>query len=64
MAIVTSGLMCAPVAGAVAETRDDTRIALPKRIPTGTAARGQVDSVAPKRPDTKFSEPEAIPSII
>jgi hypothetical protein len=64
VAIVTIGLMCAPVAEPVAETRVDTRIVLPKSIPTGTTARGQVDSVATSRPDTKFSDPEAIPSMI
>ena len=64
MAIVTSGLIWAPVAGAVAETMIDTRTVLPKNIPTGTVVRGQVDSVAASRPDMKFSDPEATPSII
>ena len=61
--MVTSGLMCAPVAGAAAETRMDTMTVLPKNIPTGTADRGHVDSVATKRPDIKLSEPEATPSM-
>jgi len=62
--IVTSELMCAPDAEAVAETRIDTRTVLPMSIPAGTAARGQVDSVATMRPDKKFSDPAAIPSMI
>ena len=64
MAIVTIELMCAPVAEPVAEMRTDTRIVLPKSTPTGITERGHVDSVATSRPDMKFSEPEAIPSMI
>lgn len=64
MAIVTIGLRCAPVAEPVAEMRVDTRTVLPKKTPTGMAERGQVYSVAKSRPDTKLSDPEAIPSMI
>ena len=64
MAIVTIELMCAPVAATVAEMIHDTTSVLPMSIPAGTAARGQVDSVAAIRPDIKFSDPEATPSMI
>lgn len=64
MAIVTIELTCAPVAAAVAEMIHDTTIVLPNSIPTGTTAGGQVDIVATRRPDMKFSDPEATPSMI
>lgn len=64
MAIVITGLICAPVAEPMAEIIVDTMIALPKKIPTGTTGRGHVDSVAASRPVTKFRDPEAIPSMI
>ena len=62
--MVTSELMCAPVAEYAAEMRHDTRIVLPKSIPAGIAARGQVDSVAAIKPVITFSDPEATPSMI
>jgi hypothetical protein len=64
VAIVITTLICAPVAEPMAEMMIDTMIELPKKIPTGTAGRGHVDSVATSRPVTKFRDPEAIPSMI
>lgn len=64
MAIVTIELTCAPVAVAVAEMIHATTRVFPTSIPTGATVGGQVDSVATSRPDIKFSDPEATPSII
>ena len=64
MAIVMVELMCAPVVEAVAEMMSDTRTVLPKNIPTGTTESGHADSVATSKPDTKFRDPEATPSMI
>ena len=63
VASVTIELTCAPVAEPMAEMRVETRIMLPKRIPTGTAGSGHVESVATRRPDMKLSTAEAIPSM-
>jgi hypothetical protein len=46
---------------AVANTIRDTNAVFPKKIPAGTAALGQLDSVIPKMAETnaRTHEPEA-----